>query len=194
MRSGSLYPILAALLLVVAIAGYFYFSAPGAPASQSQSVQLPNDAPTPALLPDSYATPGQRTYYKNDQYGYGFEIPAGFTVAEYGVGTDQPQVLIQNSDQTQLMLLQLQPAPSGIETFTADQIHAVNPTFDIVSPITPVTVGQVASGVTFDSQGTTWNGGHRYWFVHAGTLYRFSGPNALKPLVDAIVSTWRFTK
>ncbi len=191
MKASTIISIGAALII---FGGIVMYGVTHRPVQPDTSLAPLATSSTESVLPAQYSTPGQRTYYRNDDYGYYFEIPKGFFIGEYGVGSKEPEVLLQNADKTKLILIRMTPAQGDFSTITEQGIMAINNEFQIRTPLERVRVDGTAPGVSFGTNGETWGIGWRIWFFRNGTLYRLSSTEELAPLQKAIVATWKFTK
>jgi len=151
-------------------------------------------AGAPATLSDQYSIPGQHTYYRNDAYGFAFEVPKGFFIEEYGKGSKTPEVLLTNADRSSLILVRLAPAGGDAKSLSAEEVHQNAPKAEITNPQLRA-IAPDAMGVSFGSNDSQWSGAsYDTWFVYEGTLYRMTTARSLAPLEDAVMGTWRFTK
>lgn len=160
--------------------------------SSSQSISSANSPQFP-VLPDVYTTPGQRSYYKNDQFGFVFEKPSGYAIEEYGVRSADPQVLLKGKDGSKAMLVWMYPVGSSVTQVTDSLVKKLDPSSTITSSVSNFNVAGV-QGVSFTASGGTWDDGHQYWFIHSGILYKVYTASSFQDADSAVLSTWRFTR
>lgn len=184
------------LILFIIAVGFGIYSrshngteSPDTSASQATTVSGPQFP----VLPDAYTTPGQRSYYKNDKFGFVFEKPSGYSIEEYGVSSPDPQALLKGSDGGKAMLVWMYPVGSAVTQVTDNLVKQLDPKSSITSSVTNITVGGV-QGVSFDANGGTWDDGHQYWFIRNGILYKVYTAARFQDVTSAVLSTWRFTR
>lgn len=184
------------LVFFIVLAGYGIYSRSHTGttnSTQSSSQAMVASSPQFPVLPDAYSTPGQRSYYKNDKFGFVFEKPSDYSIEEYGVSSPDPQVLLKGSDGGKAMLVWMYPVGSAVMQVTDSLVRQLDPKSSITSSVSTITVGGV-QGVSFDASGGTWDDGHQYWFIRDGILYKVYSAARFQEADLAVLSTWRFTQ
>lgn len=190
MRAVIITVLLVGMVIVLIVVALLYkVQAP----SEVPVTSMPPSVGEQAALPDEYVTPGQRTYYTHEDRPFVFEIPKGFYIEEYGVGSREPEILLTDGDKKPRILIRMSPADGSATTFSVDEIRRNVPSIEITDP-QQIAIAPSASGIIFTSTSEEWGRSSEIWFVYRGTLYRVTAALELAPLQKAIISTWRFTR
>jgi len=131
--------------------------------------------------------------YKNDTYGFSLQYPDGFSVGD-----------IPESDGTRTILLQDTSAGVGIQIYispfidedtilTPERIARDIPGITVESP-SPVSISGRSGGIAFISRNPLFGVSREVWFVYRDHLYQLSTYITQDPLMEVILSTWKFSK
>ncbi len=126
--------------------------------------------------------------YINEQYGFSFILPKGFSVRELpGV------VVVENNDADGVQIV-ITALEEDIYNLTLERIQADLPGITIEEPEELELEGG-RTGLAFKSDNEAFDGASReVWFVFDSRLYQISTYERLGPLLGELGSTWTFLK
>jgi hypothetical protein len=191
----TIIPVIAALILcLLGYGAYWYFSTASTPSTVTEQPSTPVVDDGITSLPPALEASGQKSYYRDSNAGYSFEIPAGYTASEYGKDTPGPEVILFHS-MSEFFDFRILPS-TDTSPPTAASVEAEQPTLGTIATTTPIVIAPNCSGIVFERQNDRWDteGGHTVWFVCHGYRFWLSGPKQLGGILEAIAHTFSFTQ
>jgi hypothetical protein len=183
--------ILTIILLAIGYAGYHMVQKNGLLSiggKESQSVwEDGTDEPVVVPILDSLNS----NEYRDSARGFSFRYPNHLKATSFKDHVGDT-ILVQSAEKAQGFQITISPWDEPGAILTADMIQRDIPDLAVTNP-QDLLLGESGKGVAFLSDNENFGGNSReVWFVFGGNLYQISTYARLDPLLQAVLSTWKF--
>ena len=146
---------------------------------------------TPLSAPSTLPNVTAKTY-THPAPSFSFEYPDSFTVSSFAVEGGEG-IIVQEGNTKKGFQISITPIDEDLPTLTIERIKQDLPNMLIESP-QDIVVGGKGRGVSFASNDAAFDGESKeVWFTADRNLYQFRTYARYNAILNATLSTWKFT-
>ena len=135
--------------------------------------------------------PLQTKKYENNQYGFSFSYPAGFTASEFPEDEGRMSLILKNAATGQIVQIYLASHHDPYFTVSAGRIKRDIPDLRFLNSVDAV-VGDKAKGVAFFSENEAFGGPTaEVWFADGRNFYQATAYRKDVKILEEIIKSWK---